>query len=129
MSRVIASVGLAGVLLAVCGTSCNSGGGGSGTAGETCPVGFDGGTLQGGTLAASSNGQCANQLTGTQQNGGACQESSDCAPACCACPGSDRTAQVAWCNQGTCEVGPEACCAWIENASGADGGPPFVCQK
>ena len=128
--RTFASVFAAGILLAASSQGCSSGGG-SGGAGAVCTMGFDSGVPSGGTEAASESGQCGTLLTGSKQNGQACQGSSECAPTCCACPGSSRSAQVAWCDQatGTCVVGAEACCAWIANASSPDGGAPFVCNK
>ncbi len=122
VSRLIAT----GCLLLGLAPACSSGGGGS--SGQVCTGGFDGGASVGGTEAVSESGQCGNLLMGTTPNGGACKQSSECAPTCCACPGgSSKSAQVAWCNMGQCVVGNDVCCAWIdENSIGSDAGP-FVC--
>src|SRR5580692_1869126 len=108
------------VLALTCG-SCSSGGNGNGGA-QTCPSGYDGGGVLGGTESESSSGQCGNLLNGTAQNGSTCQQSSDCAPTCCACPGGGRSAQVALCRQGQCVVGADVCCIWIAENEGTDGG-------
>jgi hypothetical protein len=105
-----------------------SNGNGSGQ-GATCPGGFDASGQTGGTQAIAANGQCAGLATGTKQNGEACQQSSECAATCCACPSGGRSAQVAWCSGGTCIVSAEACCEWIAGNAGIDGGAPFVCTS
>jgi hypothetical protein len=120
-------VGTIASLLVVLAPACSSGNSGSGA--QTCPGGFDAGRLLGGTEAASVSGQCGGLLTGTKQNGDACQQSSDCTATCCACPSGGRSAQVAWCNGGKCVVGADVCCAWIVSASyGGDGGPSLCSQ-
>jgi len=106
--------------------ACNSSGGG-GDMGQVCAGGFDAGSNSGGTEAVNEEGQCANLLNGTTQNGAACQQSSECAPTCCACPGGgSKSAQVAWCSTGHCVVGNDVCCAWTAENAAVDGGP-FVC--
>jgi hypothetical protein len=112
-------------LLVVLAPACNSSNGAA--AGQTCPAGFDAGAMAGGTEAASMSGQCGSLLTGTKQNGEACQGSSECTPTCCACPSGGRSAQVAWCNAGACVVGADVCCAWIGNSSVNDAGP-YLCS-
>jgi hypothetical protein len=112
-------------LLVVLAPACSSSNGGS--AGQTCPAGFDAGGSLGGTEAASESGQCGSLLNGTKQNGEACQQSSDCVPTCCACPSGGRSAQVALCNAGKCVVGADVCCVWIAN-SFSDAGP-YVCSS
>lgn len=126
MLRVPSFVGTLVSLLIVLGPACSSSNG-SGGAGLTCPGGFDAGGSLGGTEAASESGQCGNLLNGTKQNGDACQQSSDCAPTCCACPSGGRSAQVAWCNGGKCVTGANVCCAWLANSSFNDAGP-YVCM-
>jgi hypothetical protein len=125
MVRTPLLVGTLASLLVVLAPACSNSNGAS--AGQTCPAGFDAGGSTGGTEAASVSGQCSNLLMGTKQNGDACQQSSECAPTCCACPSGGRSAQVAWCNAGKCVVGAGVCCAWIANAF-SDAGPS-VCSS
>jgi hypothetical protein len=128
MGRALASVArllAVGCLVLCLAPACN-GGGGSSSSGQVCPAGFDGGAGIGGTEAVNEGGQCGNLLTGTTQNGQACQQSSDCEPTCCACPANSKSAQVALCFMGQCVVGPDVCCVWIDENSGSDAGP-YVC--
>lgn len=127
MGRFLAVAVVVAVVLAV---ACSSNGGGAAGA-QTCPGGFDAGNTLGGTEAVSEQGQCGNFLTGTTANGAPCTKSSDCAPTCCACPnGSGRSAQVVLCRNGTCFVGPDVCCVWIDENEGFDGGSaPTVCTQ
>jgi hypothetical protein len=120
---------LAGSLLVVLVPACSSGGSGSG--GETCPAGFDGGQFISGPESVAESGRCGNLLNGTKQDGDACQADAECAPTCCACPnGGGKSAQVAWCSMGKCVVGATSCCAFVyAGAQEMDGGAPFVCQN
>jgi hypothetical protein len=93
-----------------------------------CTPSPDAGMLLGATKAAALQGQCGDLLNGSGQSGASCQTSDDCMPVCCACPTGGNSAQVEWCNQGTCVVGAQACCAWLENASSPDGGAPALCH-
>lgn len=131
MNRKASSVPAVVLLLLVLSAACSSGGGG-GSGAQTCPAGFDAGGSISGPESVNEQGQCGNLLNGTKQTGDACQQDSECTPVCCACPSGSKSssAQVAWCNQGKCVVGAEACCAFIAAASfGADAGSlPFVCQ-
>ncbi len=97
-----------------------SGSSGSGALG--CPGGFDAAEVTTYVEADSRNFQCGGQvLPGTRVNGASCQTPSDCAPTCCACPTGSYTADVAWCNMGTCVVGADACCAWLSTGGGTTG--------
>jgi hypothetical protein len=130
MGRFLAlSVVVAVVLAVAC--SSNGNGGGGAVAALTCPGGFDAGdTLTGnGTFADSSHGQCGHLLTGTAANGAPCTNNTDCMPTCCACnDGSGRSAEVVFCHNGTCIVGPDVCCVWIDRNEGPDGGgSPYEC--
>lgn len=126
MRRATAIVGTLASLLVALAPACSGGSNSSG--GATCPAGFDGGGSLGGTEAVSQSGQCGNLLQGTKQDGEDCQQSSECAPTCCACPSGGRAAQVVLCSAGKCVVGPDVCCVWIANASFQDGGP-YVCRQ
>ncbi|HTQ42960.1 MAG TPA: hypothetical protein VMI75_09425 [Polyangiaceae bacterium] len=125
MLRAPLLVGTIASLLIVLAPACSSSN--SGTAGETCPAGFDAGDSMGGSASASENDQCGNLFTGTKQDGEACQQSSECAPTCCACPSGGHSAQVVLCNAGKCVVGAGVCCAWIARATGDAG--PYVCSS
>ena len=127
MGRFLAAGMVVAVVLAV---ACSNNGGGAG-GGQTCPAGFDAGGILGGTEAVDEQGQCGNLLMGAGANGSACTKSSDCAPTCCACPnGSGRSAQVVLCRNGTCLVGADVCCVWIDENEGFDGGgAPFLCTQ
>ena len=126
MLRAPLRLGTIASLLVVVAPACSNSN--SAPAGQTCPAGFDAGGSLGGTEAASENGQCGSLLDGTKQNGEACQQSSDCAPTCCACPSGGRSAQVALCSAGKCVVGADVCCAWIGNSSFSDAGP-YACSS
>jgi hypothetical protein len=106
----------------------SNGSGGGGSSGETCPGGFDAGSGFG-VSSVNELDQCGSDLlSGTKQNGEACTSSTDCASVCCACPNAGRSANVAWCDNGQCVVGADACCAFIaQGMSESDGGVPFVC--
>lgn len=133
MGRLLALWIVVAVVLAVACSSSGNGGGGS--AGLTCPAGFDAGGSggsgsTGGPFAISEGaGHCSNLLNGTGANGAACKQYSDCMPTCCACPGgSSRSATVVFCNNGTCLVGADVCCSWIDPSEGPDGGgTPYEC--
>ena len=51
-------------------------------------------------------------LKGTVPASGACAQSSDCLPACCACVGGGKSALVALCENGTCAAPSDACCVF-----------------
>jgi hypothetical protein len=51
-------------------------------------------------------------LTGTGVEGTACSDPTDCAPTCCACPGTSTGADVAECSNGNCLDGATACCLY-----------------
>ena len=117
------------VVAVVLAVACSSNGGG-GLGALTCPAGFDGGA-SGGTNSSAGEGHCDTTVyNGTVPNGGACTQDSDCTPTCCACPGgSGRSATVVFCNHGTCLVGPDVCCFWIDPAEEPDGGGvPYECN-
>src|SRR5438874_25804 len=45
--------------------------------------------------------------------GSKCKQSTDCAPVCCACPTSGRSALTSWCRDGVCTSPEPACCALL----------------
>ncbi len=81
---------------------------------QTCQAGGngnDGGAIDG-LASGSSNGTCSDLLSGTVGEGQSCTASKDCQPTCCACPTGVRSAQAAWCRDGTCAPSDDVCCAF-----------------
>jgi hypothetical protein len=51
-------------------------------------------------------------LTGKGTAGQQCSDSTDCAPFCCSCPGTNQGADVAECSNGNCLDGSTTCCLY-----------------
>jgi hypothetical protein len=97
--------------------ACSSGhtGGGAGNSGQRCVGDANAVNVNGLETEGSSSGQCgaAFVLTGTVPMGGACGSSSDCAPACCACPTGPGQVRAALCSNGACASATDACCGVV----------------
>jgi hypothetical protein len=51
-------------------------------------------------------------LKGAVPASGACTQSTDCAPACCACVGGGKSSLAALCDNGTCASAGDTCCVF-----------------
>lgn len=83
--------------------ACNKG-----YVGQSCPA-------QSNDISTEGNGNgCAapTYFRGTVPAGGACEDSRDCAPICCACASSGGAALAARCTAGTCDTPDQVCCSF-----------------
>jgi hypothetical protein len=97
-----------GVLVAACGTNSTD---------DTAAPACNGVSPAELVAEQTPEGQCPTHptvLIGTGTEGSACSASSDCAPACCACPGASTGADVAECANGNCLDGETACCLYAQ---------------
>jgi hypothetical protein len=104
------------------GTDATPPGEGGGGKGLMC-TNPDAAVLTGSLRTSQLGGGCDSSLGGATA-GKPCKSSSDCKPACCACPSDagGKSVSVGYCKQGACATAEDTCCTFALQEMLAGGG-------